>query len=132
MFIIVTKGSFCFNIFTTRVISVEVLVLWLFPALFVAIFAVGELVEGLLTVAPPAGVACVVGVVAAVVFVGVAALATPPREVEEAARLEAEPPRLVADEGLSFVHISARNCDHGSECCKNKRMTLDSAPPVPL
>ena len=97
-----------------------------------AIFAVGELVEGLLTVAPPAGVACGVGVVAAVVFVGVAALATPPREVEEAARLEAEPPRLVADEGLSFVHISAKHCDHGSECCRNKRMTLDSAPPVPL
>ena len=42
-----------------------------------AIFAVGELVEGLLTVAPPEGVACGVGVVAAVVFVGVAALATP-------------------------------------------------------
>ena len=97
-----------------------------------AIFAVGELVEGLLTVAPPAGVACGVGVVAAVVFVGVAALATPPREVEEAARLEAEPPRLVADEGLSFVHISAKHCDHGSECCRNKRMTLDSAPPVLL
>lgn len=83
-----------------------------------AIFALGELVEGLLTTAPPAGVASGVGVVAAVVVVGVAALVTPPREVEEAARLEAEPPRLVADEGLSFVHISAKHCAHGSECCK--------------
>ena len=94
-----TKGSFCFNIFTTRVISVEVV--W--PPVPPDV-TVGELLEGFAAVLVVGGV----GVVAVVTVVGVVG-----GGVAEA-RLEALPE---VEDGRSFVHISATHCDHGSEDC---------------